>query len=109
MYLWAVGFGDVHARGVHRPVALGGRAVYTQLLCSVVRRVRDKTWPDPRGIWGGPDGEARALLALVLFATWVGMGMLGHALEAREKEKSRAGTETNRGASCGGASRSSSA
>merc|ERR1712138_137307 len=37
-------------------------------------------------MWAALTGRY-ALLAIVLFATWVGMGMLGHALEAREKEK----------------------
>ena len=86
MYLWAVGFGTCMLEASIGRSLWAACAVYTQLLCSVVRRVRDKTWPDPRGIWAALTGRY-ALLALVLFATWVGMGMLGHALEAREKEK----------------------
>ena len=86
MYLWAVGFGTCVLEASIGRSLWAACAVYTQLLCSVVRRVRDKTWPDPRGIWAALTGRY-ALLALVLFATWVGMGMLGHALEAREKEK----------------------
>ena len=86
MYLWAVGFGTCVLEASIGRSLWAACAVYTQLLCSVVRRVRDKTWPDPRGIWAALTGSY-ALLAIVLFATWVGMGMLGHALEAREKEK----------------------
>ena len=86
MYLWAVGFGTCVLEASIGRSLWAACAVYTQLLCSVVRRVRDRTWPDPRGIWGMLTGRY-ALLAIVLFATWVGMGMLGHALEAREKEK----------------------
>ena len=86
MYLWAVGFGTCVLEASIGRSLWAACAVYTQLLCSVVRRVRDKTWPDPRGIWAALTGRY-ALLAIVLFATWVGMGMLGHALEAREKEK----------------------
>ena len=86
MYLWAVGFGTCLLEASIGRSLWAACAVYTQLLCSVVRRVRDRTWPDPRGIWAALTGRY-ALLAVVLFATWVGMGMLGHALEAREKEK----------------------
>ena len=86
MYLWAVGFGTCVLEASIGRSLWAACAVYTQLLCSVVRRVRDRTWPDPRGIWSILTGRY-ALLAIVLFATWVGMGMLGHALEAREKEK----------------------
>jgi hypothetical protein len=86
MYLWAVGFGTCLLEASIGRSLWAACAVYTQLLCSVVRRVRDRTWPDPRGIWAALTGRY-ALLAIVLFATWVGMGMLGHALEAREKEK----------------------
>jgi hypothetical protein len=86
MYLWAVGFGTCVLEASIGRSLWAACAVYTQLLCSIVRRVRDKAWPDPRGIWATLTGRY-ALLAIVLFATWVGMGMLGHALEAREKEK----------------------
>ena len=96
MYLWAVGFGTCLLEASIGRSLWAACAVYTQLLCSIVRRVRDKTWPDPRGIWAALTGRY-ALLAIVLFATWVGMGMLGHALEAREKEKKSRWDNDDRG------------
>ena len=80
MYLWAVGFGTCLLEASIGRSLWAACAVYTQVLCSIVRRVRDRTWP---GILTG----RYALAALVLVATWIGLGYLGHALEAREKEK----------------------
>ena len=80
MYLWAVGFGTCLLEASIGRSLWAACAVYTQLLCSIVRRVRDRTWP---GILTG----RYALLALVLLGTWIALGYLGHALEAREKEK----------------------
>ena len=80
VYLWCVGFGTCLLEASIGRSLWAACAVYTQLLCSIVRRVRDRTWPSiPTGRY--------ALAALVLVATWIGLGHLGHALEAREKEK----------------------
>ena len=68
MYLWAVGFGTCMLEASIGRSLWAACAVYTQLLCSVVRRVRDRTWPDPRGMWAALTGRY-ALLAIVLFAT----------------------------------------
>ena len=89
----------VFTGSVHRPVALGGlcRLHAAPLLGRAARARQDVA--GPARYLGGPDG--RYALALVLFATWVGMGMLGHARWKRAKRrKSRAGTEMSKGASC---------
>ena len=65
MYLWAVGFGTCLLEASLGRSLWAACAVYTQLLCSIVRRVRDRTWPT---ILTG----RYALLALVLVATWIG-------------------------------------
>ena len=80
VYLWCVGFGTCLLEASIGRSLWAACAVYTQLLCSIVRRVRDRTWP---GILTG----RYALLAIVLLGIWIGLGHLGHALEAREKEK----------------------
>ena len=82
VYLWAVGFGTCLLEASIGRSLWAACAVYTQLLCSIVRRVRDGTWP---AILTG----RYALLALVLLGTWIALGYLGHALEAREKEKKK--------------------
>ena len=90
MYLWAVGFGTCLLEASIGRSLWAACAVYTQVLCSIVRRVRDRTWP---GILTG----RYALAALVLVATWIGLGHLGHALEAREKEKKSRWDNDDRG------------
>ena len=90
VYLWCVGFGTCLLEASIGRSLWAACAVYTQLLCSIVRRVRDRTWP---AILTG----RYALAALVLLGTWIALGYLGHALEAREKEKKSRWDQDERG------------